>query len=156
MALQGGFQVLGASPEVKAPGLRPMDGHRLEPDAWGASVYARPDAAAHATPEVRRLSEDDAEKLAGQARDGRARAVHLRLEPRAAPAAELDAQAPCTPDVVRSAERSCVAPEALEQKEPSPRALLKEPSLKQTALRVFVSPGARALRAASWPDEAAG
>jgi hypothetical protein len=128
-----------------------MDAHQPELGAWDASVCAHPDAA-DVCPELHwLLQEDGVERLAGQEQDGRAQDARLRSELLAAPAAELHAPAPCTPDVVRSAERSCAAPEAPERLEPSLRGQAAEPTLKLMAVllpEVFVQSRAPAPLAA--------
>lgn len=91
---------------------RRADALRQEPNAWDALACARQDATADAPHlELRLPSAGDAEKLAGRARDDRARdGMFPRLELRAVPEAEPDARVLCTQAAARFAERSCAAP----------------------------------------------
>jgi hypothetical protein len=92
--------------------------HPLEPNAWDAWDAARQDAAADAARQERREQRDvGAEKLAGRARDVRARGAFLpRPQGRwSVKLVERDAVAElCRPDAVRFAARSCAALAAAE------------------------------------------
>jgi hypothetical protein len=117
---------------VEAPDLRPADVRPQALSAWDASVCVHPDAAAdeaHLRLHHRRQRVAVVEKLAGREQDAQVPdGKFRRLELQAAPEAELAAPALCTPDVARSAERSCAAPEAAEQ----PDALKQEPRAERS------------------------
>jgi len=85
-------------------------------------------------PELRLPWAGGAEKSAGQELDVQARdAERWRL--RAALAAVLAAEEPCTPDVVRFVERSCAALEAAERPDGTQSKALQAHSPKQLAAR---------------------
>jgi hypothetical protein len=84
---------------------------------WDALAYVRPGAAVDAVQhrELRPPLADDAERLAGRARDDPVLGAQRRqLELQAARAAPI-APALCKPDAVQFAERSCAAREAMVQ-----------------------------------------
>ena len=87
-------------------------------------------------PELRLPWAGGAEKSAGQELDVQARdAERWRWELRAALAAVLAAEEPCTPDVVRFVERSCAALEAAERPDGTQSKALQAHSPKQLAAR---------------------
>jgi hypothetical protein len=87
------------------------------PAAWDASDVVRRDAAEDALRQHPAQPDAGVEKSADQARDGQA--LDARFQPEEQSIAILGVPAsaaePCRPGVAQSAERSCAAPEAVEQ-----------------------------------------
>jgi hypothetical protein len=97
------------APEAEDLDRLRADAHRPEPSAWDAWDDAPRDVAGAA--DLRReLADEGAEKLAGQAQDGRAQDA-FRLVHRVAvgPEQRFLAAEPCRPDAGLSAAQSCAA-----------------------------------------------
>ena len=114
-----------------------MDALLPELAAWDAWVCAHRDEAAVAAHLEHHLpSADGAEKSVGRELDAQVRdAERWRWELRAAPAAELAAEEPCTPDVVRFVERSYAALEVAEQQGGKQSQALQAHSQKPPVMR---------------------
>jgi hypothetical protein len=111
--------------------LHPADALLPALVAWDASAGAHQDATLLDAVGPRPQLADGAEKSAGRELDAQARdAVYWRWELRAAPAAELAAEEPCTLGAVRFAERSCVGPEVVERQDAAQSELPKARSPK--------------------------